>query len=60
MPSGTAEFAGDAPVPRTKAGREPGLADQGDGVAAARQQPGVEQDVGDIAAAAPCPVPGAP
>jgi hypothetical protein len=43
-------------VPGPEGGAEQGVADQGDGVAAARQQPGVEHDVGDSAAAAPRPV----
>ena len=50
------QLAGDGPVPGPGGGTEEGLADQGDGVAAARQQPGLEQDVGEAAAAAQCPV----
>ena len=50
----------DEPVPAPPGGGHQGLADQAGGVGAARQQAGVEDHVGDIAAGAPGPVLGAP
>ena len=55
VPGGTSRSRATSRCPRPSGGDQ-GLADQAGGVGAARQQDGVEHDVGDVAAGAPGPV----